>query len=219
MVETIDGEQLVLLLFNMANILFCAAYVTRNILWLRIITVIACLSTFPYFLTQDTPLYSALFWNSTFILLNAFNIAVYLYERRPVVLTDEERRLHLLVFSALTPRAMLKLFSFAEWRDVEPDTKIIAQATIIDELLLIYKGNVRIDVNGAEVAYIKGGGFVGEMSYLTGQETSADVVCVDNVRYLCWEKSKLDAFLAKESAIKNILQAVLGHDMAKKLKK
>ncbi len=219
MVETINFEQLVLLSFNMANILFCAAYVARDILWLRIITVIGSLSTLPYFLTQETPLYSALFWNSIFILVNTFNIVVYLYERRPVTLTDEERRLHLLVFSALTPRAMLKLVSFAEWRDVETDTKIIAQNTVIEELFLIYKGNVRIDVDGVEVAYIKGGGFVGEMSYLTGHETSADVVCVDNVRFLCWEKSKLNAFLAKESGIKDILLAVLGHDMVKKLKR
>ncbi|MCK4743390.1 MAG: cyclic nucleotide-binding domain-containing protein [Sulfuriflexus sp.] len=205
-------------LFFFANILFCAAYVVRDILWLRVLTIVACLSTFPYFYFQPEPLYSAMFWQSAFILINVFNLTNLLLERRPVELPDDISRLHTLVFRSLTPREVLKLFSIAEWDIAKPGEFIVRKDQIANHLLLIYSGKASVESDGEQFAVTGDGQFIAEMSYMTGMRTSADVVASSEVRYVRWTRKKLDAFFEKESGIKNVLQVVLSHDLIGKLK-
>ncbi len=107
-------------IYFIGNILFCAAYVVRDILWLRIITIVACFCTFPYFLIRETPLYSALFWSLAFIIINGYNLVALLLERRPVQLTPNQQKLHSSVFRMLTPRDLLKLLLICKWTKASP---------------------------------------------------------------------------------------------------
>jgi len=92
------------ILFFVANILYCLAYVVRDMKWLRIMTIVAAVATFPYFLLREEPLWSAAVWQSAFAGINVVNLAWLLREQRPVPLTDEQAGLHNLVFRGLTHR-------------------------------------------------------------------------------------------------------------------
>lgn len=204
-------------LFFIANILFCSAYIVRDILWLRLLTVIAATSTFPYFYSQPEPLWSAIFWQSAFLLINAINIIFLLYERRPVNLSEDESRVRRLAFRSLSERELSRLLKIAEWHELAPGDVLIQKGSYCEHLYMIFNGQVRIEVNQKVVANRRDGNFVGEMSYLTGDETSADVIADQPTRIVSWDKAKLNAFFDRHNSIKTVVHSVLGFDMAGKL--
>ncbi len=211
-------SELYVAMFFTANIIYTSSYAVRDIMWLRILTVIAAFFTFPYFFFQDSPLWSALFWQSMFIAINAVQLVILYRERRPVKLTEDEQRLHLMVFRSLKPREMLRLLDLAEWKKTDEGMTLIEEGTKNNKLYLLFSGTVEVKSEGQVRAHIRDGGFMGEISYITGQPTSADLVTMEPVKYLAWSKNDLDNFFDKHSAIKNVMWAILGYDMAEKLK-
>ncbi|MCF7810884.1 popeye domain-containing protein [bacterium] len=211
-------EKLFVSLFFAANILYCSAYVVRDIFWLRVLTIIAAVCTFPYFYFQETPLYSALFWQSAFLIINAINLTVLFLERRPVDLSDDQKRLHLLLSRSFTPRELLKLLAFAEWKEAQQNEIIIKKGISLEKLQFIFHGMVKVEVDNKIVGHIQDGGFIGEMSFASGEPTSADVIAMQNTSYLCWQKDKLNAYFVKHPHIKETMWTLLGIDMAAKLR-
>lgn len=207
-----------LVLFFVANVIYCLAYVVRDILWLRILTIVAAFCTFPYFYFQESPLYSALLWQSAFITINAVNLTALFLQRRPVRMTEDQQRLHLLLLRAFTPRQLLRFLTIAEWRTAEPNEKLISKGTSPNMLLLVFRGSMRVTTGRETFRYIRDGGFAGEMSYASGRPASADVVAMEPTRYLRWSKEDLESFFAKERTLKDILWTLIGTDMAEKLR-
>ena len=95
------------ILIHAANVLYLVAYVIRDILWLRVFTVIAasCLTCYLYFLPE--PLLTAVYWNLLFILLNLYSVGRLIIERRPMRPNQKERGVHTLVRDGLAPGAQL----------------------------------------------------------------------------------------------------------------
>ena len=64
-----------------ANILYLASYLTRDMLKLRVLTLVAacCLTT--YFHLRPEPLLTVIAWNAFFVLLNAFQLGRLIWER------------------------------------------------------------------------------------------------------------------------------------------
>ena len=79
------------ILIHSANVLYLVSYVMRNILWLRMFTVVgaSCLMAYLYF--RPDPLITAVCWNVVFVLLNLYWIVRLILERRPVRLSEDER--------------------------------------------------------------------------------------------------------------------------------
>jgi len=71
------------ILIHIANGLYVASYFMRDILWLRLYSVIAasCLVGFFYF--QSDPILPVIFWNLFFVLLNICWIVRLILERLP----------------------------------------------------------------------------------------------------------------------------------------
>lgn len=205
-------------LFWLANIFYCLAYMIRDILWLRVFTIIACFTTFPYYWFQTEPLLSAIMWEIAFVVINAYNLVDLIRRRRPVVLNPEQQKLHLKALPNFSPREMLEFFKVAEEIEVPSGTIIIDQGVVNTQLVLIISGQMAVIANGEVVAQLKACNFVGEMSFVTGELTSADVVAAENCRYLRWMKQDLDKYLEKETEVASHLQSALGRDMANKIK-
>ncbi len=81
------------LLIHTAKVLYLFAFMVRDILWLRILTVIAVACLIPYFYFRPEPLMTPIYWNLVFTALNLYWIVRLLLERRPVKLSEEEQRL------------------------------------------------------------------------------------------------------------------------------
>jgi hypothetical protein len=206
-------------LLHLGNVLFLLAYSVRDILWLRILTVIATLCLMPYYCVQATPLYAPIFWCSLFTLVNVVQIALLILERRPVFLGDEELHLYRTVFRGMRPREFAKLLSIAEWRRAAAGEKLLKQGEPAPDLLLISSGGGSVVIDDRRVAELGGGQFVGEMGFLTNREASASVVARDATDYLAWPVEKLRTLLNDCPALHQKLLGVLGNDLAEKLRR
>ncbi len=184
---------------------------------LRALTICAAVMTLPYFFFQPEPLWSAILWQGAFGLINIVNLAILINERRPVEMGDHERRVHNLSFRSLTARELLRLLRIAEWHQLQPEEVLIRRNESCRHLYLVYSGVLRVDVGSRTVAHLRDGQFAGEMSYLTGNRTSADVIANQPTQVISWAKADLDRFFARHAAIRNTVHAILGFDMAGKL--
>jgi hypothetical protein len=59
------------LLFHLANALYLLAYLVRDILWLRLVTVLAGTALLTTFLLQPSPPWAAIAWNLVFLIINS----------------------------------------------------------------------------------------------------------------------------------------------------
>jgi len=202
---------------HVANVLYLFSYLVRDILWLRILTVIAASCLIPFFYSRPEPLMAPIYWNLLFTGINLVQIYILLLERKPVQLNEEEQQLYRMVFRALKPREMLKLLKLATWTTATSGQRIIEQDATLNNLMVVYSGNASVQVGEKEVAKLKDGQFMGEMSYLTDSKTNASVVAQTPLRYVSWSKDQLRNFLGRNPDLRATLQMILGVDLVAKV--
>jgi hypothetical protein len=204
-------------LFFLANLLFCLAYMVRNMLFLRAITILAALSTLPYFYLQEDPLYSAMGWQTAFIVINAYNMGVLLLEKRPVALDEEAQWLHRHTFRMLSPLETVKLLRPSQARYCNAHDTLVEEDETLEELILIVRGTADVYAGGSKRATLEPGDFVGEMGFMTGRPASAQVVARESLDYRVWRRQDLLALYDRDARLKDAMQMVIGTDMARKL--
>ena len=120
-------------LVHFSNILLLVSYSVRDMLWLRWFAVAAALTNIPYFLLQGTVLWPPVLWAAVFTAINLYQIARIYLERRPVVLSEDEKKLYDLGFSSLRPREFLSLALVGEWKNAVAGEKILTEGEPISE--------------------------------------------------------------------------------------
>ncbi len=205
-------------LIHIANVFYLLSYLVKDILWLRLLTVVGGGLLLAYYVVMPTPLWAAIGWNCLFLSINFWQIRILLLERRPVVFTPDEMRLHQLSFRALTPREFAKLLKLARWDDVAADVEIVHHGKVLDRVMVIASGRASVKVDGAAVKELGPGRFVGEMSFLTGAAPNADVVAIDPVRTASWKQTELRAALRDNAELRAAVQLVIGEDLVAKLR-
>ncbi len=206
-------------MFFLANVLFCAAYVVREMMYLRAITIVAAVCTFPYFYFQEQPLWSAMFWQGAFVVINTFNLFQLIMARRPVQLSELEEKLHLLVFNVMNPREMLELLHAGEWRDLQAGDRLVERGQFMNGMYVLAEGEAGVIVADEQKARLREGDFIGEMSFITGQSASADVAATSATKSIYWNRNELEALYNRKPHLRDIVQAILGRNMAEKLRR
>lgn len=208
------------LFLHLGNILYLLAYSVRDILWLRVLTVVATLCLIKYyFCCNETPLYAPIAWSSLFTFVNVVQIAILIVERKPVFMGEEELELYKTVFRTLKPREFIKLLSIAEWKRAQRGEELLQQDEPVRNLVLLSSGQGIVEVDGRPVAEVGAGQFVGEMGFLTDRSASARVVTSMPTDYLCWPVDKLRALLNATPHLHLKVQGVLGTDVVEKLRR
>ena len=70
--------------------LIAFSFLVKDILWLRLVSILA--STFSVFYNYTIPLepmWLAINWNIVFVLVNLYHIAIIIYEKRPISMAKE----------------------------------------------------------------------------------------------------------------------------------
>ncbi len=203
------------LLIHAANVLYLFAFMVRDILWLRILTVVAASFLIPYFYFQPVPLITAIYWNLAFTALNLFWIVRLFLERRPVKLSAEEQRLCELVFRTMTPREMIKILKLASWQSAVAGECFVEHGKPLDRLMVIYSGKACVEVDGKNVTELQPGQFIGSISYITEETAPANIVSLEPTRYVSWPKSKLQDFMKKNPDLHTALKTTLAIDLTR----
>lgn len=197
---------------------YLLSYSVKDILWLRIITVVGSTLVIWYYLTLSEVLWEPLGWNVVFIGINVVQIVLLLMERRPVRLTSEEEQLYSMAFRTLTPREFKGLMQYAEWRNGEPDEILIQQGEELQDIVFVFSGSVDIQRDGRSIAKCNKGQFLGEMSFVSGEVTSASVQTLEPTCYVAWPAKELHEVCEKKAELKYAIQTIFGNGMVEKLK-
>ncbi|MBI4951876.1 MAG: cyclic nucleotide-binding domain-containing protein [Myxococcales bacterium] len=206
------------LLIHAANATLLVSFLVRDILKLRMLSVVAGGMFLSVCLLASPVGWASLAWNLVFALINGVQITRLLLERRPVHLRPEEHELHRLAFRALRPREMLRLLGATRFVDAAPGEVLVAAGRDPERLLVVLEGRLEVRVAGASVAALGPGQFVGEMAFLTRELPKADVVVVEPARLASLDAAGLRRSVAHDAELRAAVQGILGADLAGKLR-
>lgn len=203
------------LLVNLGYILMLLALLVRDILWLRSILMSAQIILFAYGIVSVN--YSVAFWNILFFAINGFQVSRLIRERRPIELPSEITDLYENIFSSMRRREFLNLWHMGSI-DSDENELLIKKGRKQKKLYLILSGKVRVENKGTLITKLGRGSFLAEMSFLTGNPATADVIADGKVRYIFWEQQKLNDLQKINADLFIKLQNILGKDLTEKVK-
>jgi hypothetical protein len=204
--------------------LIAFSFLVKDILYLRILSILASLfSVFYNFYIPDMPMWLAINWNFVFVAVNVYHISIIIYEKRPVTMNAKNTELYETLFSSMTPVEYLKISKVAKWITLKSGRKIITQGKPVKELVLIYNGTVDVVADGRQVAVLKDGQFVGEMSFLTEKHATATCIVKHDTECLIWRQREFKDLLKRNPSlyysIQSLLTAQISSNLVKKTKK
>jgi hypothetical protein len=201
-----------------ASILTMGAYLLKDMLWLRVLTIASSFAgiVFLYFVPA-TPLWTPIYWNILFVIINVVQIAIIVKERAGVEFTEEEKELHETLFKNFAPFEFMKLMRVGNWRIANEGDVLATEKQSWDAVMLIYNGMLAVETDGKEVARLKDGNFIGEVSFITGGAASATVRALTPTRYIAWPKAAVSALLNRNPSMRMAMQSLLSTDLSKKL--
>lgn len=205
-------------IFFIANTLYVVSYMLTSMLWLRVLAIIAAASTFPYFYFQVEPLWSALFWQGCFLAVNLVNLLILLHSMRATNFDQNQFLAYEIKFSDLKPHEVRPIFKYADQRLVEAGHTVLKDGEKNHVLYLILTGECRVIKNGIEVAVLRQGQFVGELSFISGDTVSADVVTNKTTNLMSWDKRKMAPLFKNQGLYEPYFYSLCGLDVASKLR-
>ena len=198
--------------------LIAFSFLVKDILYLRILSILASLFSVLYnFYIPVEPMWLAINWNIIFILVNIYHIAVIIYEKRPVKMSAKEKELYETMFRGLSPVEFLKITKIAKWKKFKSPLPIIQQGKPVKDLILIYNGMVDILVNDNKVAELKDGQFVGEMSFLTEKPATATCKVAHTTECLVWPQKDFKDLLKRNPSLYFTIQSLLSEQVSNNL--
>ncbi len=203
---------------HLSYALVALSFLLRDVLLLRLVAIAAALCNIAFAYSFGAqPNWIPIFWQSLFIAINVGWSARLIYERRGVVLSEDERELYRTLFRQFTPFEFLKLLHAGQWRTAAAGVALATSGANLDELLLIYNGEVEVALPDGGARRLKDGAFLGEISLLRGGPATATVRTMCPTRYIAWPKAGLKQLLQRNPAMRFAMQGVISEDLTRKL--
>ena len=138
-------------------------------------------------------------------------------ERRIRIIPDEIRDLYEDIFRELSTSEFLYFWNMGTIKKYTNE-HIIRSGEKQNSLLLILSGRATVKVNDNNIARLSRGAFVAEISFLTGEPASADVVTKNEVICILWKNERLKNLKKDNLPFWMKLQHALTEDLIKKVK-
>ena len=130
----------------------------------------------PYFYFYfENPLWINLGWTSLYTVINLIMLFLIYLESRPVKFNDLEQKIYDRTFKSLKPKEFKHLMDHGSLEELQPDLGLVTRDTHLEKLMLVVEGQAEVVLKNGDEVDIPAGGFIGEQSFITGENTSADV--------------------------------------------
>lgn len=202
---------------NTSYALLLASYIMRDILWLRVLTVVSLSFEIPYYYFQPEPLWDGIGWDVAFIVINVLWIGRLMYERRPVKFTAEQQRLWEMALHRLHPRHARALFKIGNIKSVDAQETIITQGETSQEMSLIVDGKVELRLDDQKIEELGPGHFIGTTSFLERKRDFPHyltIAAVEPTLIMTWNKNQLMKMVERDHQLSMSIGATLGLDVA-----
>lgn len=196
---------------------FLIAYIVRDQLLLRGFIVIGTILYVIYYLLLPQPLWSALTWNSLFIVINCVMMFIIYKDRAKFSMSDQEEELYRL-FYTLSPGEFRTLMKIGTWFHTEKEEQITTKGEVPERLFFILDGTVSVD-RGKNSFNVGPGVFIGELAFLMKNPATADVRLTKSAKGVSWNVSELSRMLAARPQMRVAFDSLLNKDLASKLSK
>jgi hypothetical protein len=213
-VNSTDGDLLHLnALDDLANLTFLGAYLVKDILWLRLLTIVGSLVVIPFYLLQWTPI----MWSGVFISVNAVRACGIVKERRPVAFTGDEQLLYDKTFSTLSPQQFKRLLAVGEWQDLERGHVLHSTGDPLDSLEAVVRGELEARRHGRVLGHARPGDLAGLASVLSGSPELYDATVTQPARVMRWRRADLQKSVGVDESLTSALRKIAGAALAEKL--
>jgi len=208
------------IMLNCAYLIWLAAFVSKKIVWLRILTVTGNLVVVPYYLFYfEEPLWNPIVWVGIYTTINLIMLFLIYLESRPVALSEMEQKIYDRTFKSLKPKEFKHLIDHGSFDELPPEKVLVTRDTHLEKLMLVVDGQAEVVLKNGDEVDIPSGGFIGEQSFITGENTSADVSTGREVAtILSWNSDSLRKYLEKKPHLKETLELILTSDVIHKLR-
>ena len=207
---------------NISYALMLASYIMRDILWLRVLTVVSFCFEIPYFYFRPDPLWDGIAWDVAFIAINVYWIGRLVYDRRPVHFTADQKRLWETALHRLHPRHARALFKIGKVKSVAPNETISTQGETLHDVALISEGKVELRIENKRIEELGPGNFIGTASFLERKlefPSFATVVAAEPTLMITWNKRELRKLADRDHDLRMAIQATMGLEIANLLMK
>ncbi len=211
---------ILLILLNMAYLIFLFAFIARKIVWLRSLTVLGYIMSFPYFyFFFEKPQWINLGWTAVYTVINLFMLFLIYLESRPIILSEMEQEIYDRTFKPLKLKEFKHLIDHGSISELQPEVGLVTRDTHLEKLMLVVEGQAEVVLKNGDQVDIPAGGFIGEQSFITGENTSADVFTGrEAAKILSWNSDSLKKYLEKKPHLKETLELILTSDVIHKLR-
>ena len=139
-----------------------------------------------YFLLQHTVLWPPVLWALVFTAINLYQISRIYLERRPVVLSDGQRRLYDLGFQSLRPREFVSLTLVGEWKSASAGERILIEGEPVSRLCVAITGRADVRKQGQRIGTLEPGHLIGTALALMGASSPVEATFTEPSRYMSW---------------------------------
>ena len=207
-----------LILLNLGFILNFIALAFREILWIRILLTLGYLFRFITQYIFENNINTSL-WMIIFVIINLVQIIRIVNERRKRYIEPKIFDIYESVFNSLTSYEFLKFWKTGEIKHVKKDSIIIMKDNQLSSIILLLNGKVKVQQEGSHITYLPRGSFLGEMSFITKEKASADVISQENVSYIEWTNEELFKIKDSNRSFWTKIQNILLNDLIVKIKR
>ena len=204
------------LLAYLATMLQVLGFLFRQQIILRLLVLggSAAYVSFYYFHPAQ-PLWDAIIGSSLIGLANAIGLAMLIYSRMPMGMSDQERHVYD-ALGGLEPGLFRKLMSAGRLRDTRAAVQLTCQGQRADTLCYVLQG--RPQVRKDDVAFRIGDRvFIGELGYMMDSPASATVDLPQGGIFVEWDRHRLKRLCARSPSVRVALDALISRDMAGKV--
>jgi hypothetical protein len=202
---------------DLANLIFLGAYWVKDILWLRLLSIVGSLLIIPFYLYQKQPLWTPIIWSCVFISVHAVRAWGILKERRPVAFTSDEQLLYDKTFSTLSPKQFKRLLAIGEWQDLERGYVLHSTGDPPDSLEAVVRGELEARRHGRVLGHARPGDLAGLASLLSGSPELYDATVTQPARVVRWRRADLQKFAGADESLTSALRKIAGAALAEKL--
>lgn len=203
------------------NFVFVAAYLVKDILWLRILSIIGTLLVLPYYLLQPEPLWTPTFWAFIFIGINLFRAGQIFLDRRPAKLTEDETALYNQAFSSLSTQQFRKLSAAGTWKDLEAGQQLQTDGDPATLVTAIASGTLEVSRNDKLLGSFRPGDLLGISCLLEDSRNAfhelLDTRVSEPARVLQWDAGDLKKMMQANPEFDSVLSKLAASSLATKL--
>jgi hypothetical protein len=201
------------------NAMYIVSSMFKDMMRLRIALMIAIILELIYSLNiEDENILINVAFSGLWIAVNTVQIIMILHVKMNLKFTEGEKLIHQTAFKQLSELDFKKLIKEAEWKTYKNHDVLIYEGTVINNLMVVCDGLIEVEAGGKKIAQLRNGSFVGEMSFISGDLTSANVYAVTETKIISWNKDKLKKLLQNNAELQLGMQSVLNTDLTLKLK-